>query len=187
MSRIACINLLPWRETVREQRKKEFGYWFLGVTAGLLVLAVSLNYIIDNWLEQQYKRNDFLKAQIAILDKHNAEIRNLKQQKDRLSQKMALIQSLQANRPLVVHMIDEIVNVLPAGVRLKRLDWNNRRIKIQGMAESNSYISTLMRHVEGSKWLSHPELIEIKSDKKPNITDQMFSLMVQLRHDEQDS
>ena len=65
---MARINLLPWREQLREERKQRF----LVSLAGVDVVAVGLLYLADQYfthaIEQQNARNDFVRKEIAVLD-----------------------------------------------------------------------------------------------------------------------
>ncbi len=179
--RVNCINLLPWREELREQDKKQFLIAMLLAAVGTL-LVIFLSYCVLSYkIQSQVDRNDFLKQEIVILDKHNAEIRELKQKKNLLIKKMSVIQSLQLNRPVVIHLFDEMVKVLPAGILLKQMDWNNGRVNLFGTAESNSYVSTLMRNIESASWLVSPELIEIKSPEGAQGDEKIFRLSMGIK------
>lgn len=65
---MARINLLPWREELREERKKRF----LTALVGVLVVSVGILFLIDryvsNAIEHQMARNAFVQTQIAQLD-----------------------------------------------------------------------------------------------------------------------
>jgi type IV pilus assembly protein PilN len=74
---MANINLLPWRETRRQERKKQFLVG-LGVSAVGAALAVLLwDVIVNAQIEHQQSRNQHLRTHIALLDQEVAEIRDL--------------------------------------------------------------------------------------------------------------
>lgn len=155
---MANINLLPWREQLREDRKREFLVSLGGVlviAAGLLFLADrSVNGSIDN----QRARNDYLREQIAILDQRIAEIRELRAQKEALTARMAVIQDLQGTRPVIVRLFDELVRTLPEGVYYESLTRTGNVINIEGVAESNALVSALLRQLDASDWFTSPDL-----------------------------
>jgi type IV pilus assembly protein PilN len=78
---------------------------------------------------------------------------------------MQIIEKLQRSRPEIVHLFDELVRTVPDGVYLTALEQNKSRIKIQGVAQSSTRVSTFMRNIDASEWLRNPELevIEAKS------------------------
>lgn len=163
---MAHINLLPWRDWERERKKKEF----FGNLAGVLVLGAMLvflgGWVLDNNIENQQNRNGFLETKIAALDQRIAEIQNLRKQRQELLERMRVIQELQGNRPVIVKVFDEMVRTLSKGVHYKKLEMAGNNLKIQGAAESNNRISSLMRNLDESEWFASPNLRSIKEDPK---------------------
>jgi type IV pilus assembly protein PilN len=157
------INLLPWRAALRQQRKKEFVVALLGaaIVGGVIVYGSKLT--LQSQISNQQNRNAILKTEIAQLDKQIAEIKGLENQRERLIARMKVIGELQRSRPEVVHLFDEIVNALPEGVHLTELKQTGNRIEFQGVAQSSTRVSTLMRNIDASDWLSDPSLDGIQT------------------------
>ena len=162
---MANINLLPWREKQRAERKREFGV--LALLALILTGAVLgyWHWYNDQLIAYQEQRNAYLKREIAEFDKKIREIRNLEKVRKQLIARMEVVADLQSQRPLVVHLFDELVTTLPDGVYLDSVVQKGDKITVRGQAESNARISAYMRNIEASPWLSAPELriIEQKS------------------------
>ena len=165
------INLLPWREELRKQRRKEF--ITTGVVCalfmGIVVGCVHLEF--NSRIEFQDKRNQYLDEQIAKLDVGIKEIEELEDKKARLIARMQIIQQLQASRPEIVRIFDEFVSARPEGVYFNKLEQKKRKFTIQGVAQSNARVSSLMRNLGGSEMLQDPELIQIKADKAADTGD----------------
>lgn len=163
------INLLPWRDELRKRREKEF--IITAVAAALLmgavVFGVHLHY--TGLIKHQNARNQFLETEIAALNKKINEIQELQKERDRLIARTKVIQELQSGRPEIVHVFEEIVSTLPDGVYYTKIDQNGRNLSLQGVAQSNARVSSLMRRLEGSKYFQNPKLEEIKAD--PNADD----------------
>jgi type IV pilus assembly protein PilN len=161
---MAHINLLPWREWERERKKKEF----LGNLAGVFVLGAVLvlagGWMLDRNVDHQNARNTFLQSKISELDTKIAEIAQLEQQRKDLEERMALIQELQGNRPVIVRVFDELVRTLSKGVHYQELAMTAGNLKVSGTAESNNRISSLMRNLDESEWFQSPNLRSIKED-----------------------
>ena len=163
---MARINLLPWREWERERRQKEF-LTNLGVVLVFGVLLVLLvGTFLDQSIENQESRNDYVQGHIDDLDKQIAEIRELKKKKDELLARMRVIQQLQGNRPVIVRVFDEIVRTLSKGVHYNELTMQSKNLSVKGTAESNNRISSLMRNLDQSDWFTTPNLKSIKEDPK---------------------
>jgi len=173
------INLLPWREELRQKRKKEFLLALLGAVlfGGLVVYASKLT--VQGWISNQNSRNAILTAEIAELDKQIAEIEGLETQKSRLLARMEIIDQLQRSRPEVVHLFDELVDALPEGVHLTELKQTGTRIDIKGEAQSSTRVSALMRNIADSSWLRDPGLDVVQTvDSGPSRNSQ-FTVFAQ--------
>jgi type IV pilus assembly protein PilN len=152
------INLLPWRAEQRQERKKQF-FMALGLAAVVGIGIVYLSQLmVEGWITNQRSRNTILTTEIAELDKQIEEIKGLENQRERLIARMKVIGELQRSRPEVVHLFDEIVKAVPEGVHLTEVKQTGNRIELQGMAQSSTRVSTLMRNIDSSDWLADPGL-----------------------------
>jgi type IV pilus assembly protein PilN len=160
---MARINLLPWREAERRQRKRDF----LGTAVASLVLAAVLALAVhiqaERMIDGQQGRNQFLQKEIAALDVKIKKIQDLETTKAKLLTRMGIIQQLQESRPEVVHLFDELVATVPDGVYLTRVEQTGRSVIVEGQAQSNARVSSLMRNIEASSWLSSPTLLLIEN------------------------
>lgn len=177
---MARINLLPWREQLREERKQRF----LVMLAAVLIASGGLVFLGDRYLnasiERQAARNDYIRKEIAILDSRIKEINELKTRRQQLLERMKIIQDLQGNRQIIGRVFDQLVRTLPDGVYFSSLKMTGKNIAIEGAAESNNRVSSLMRNLEGSEWLDAPNLTAVKA-VTAGALDQanMFQLTVQ--------
>lgn len=163
---MARINLLPWREWERERRQKEF----LTNLAGVLVVAglavFGWGKLLDGRIDEQNQRNQILLTEISGLDAKIAQIANLRKEREELLARMRVIQDLQGNRPVIVRVFDELVRTLSSGVHYASVTMKEQELSVDGFAESNNRISSLMRNVDGSDWFAKPNLKNIKEDPK---------------------
>ena len=155
------INLLPWREELRNQRNKDFGVAavVVAVMMGCIVGVVHFYYVQE--IEFQQRRNALLVSETAKLDKKIKEIRNIEGEKARLLARMQIIQQLQTSRPEIVHLLDEFVTTLPEGVYYTSVQQKGRVLSMQGVAQSNARVSSLMRQLDASDYLENPTLVQI--------------------------
>ncbi|MDE2389540.1 MAG: PilN domain-containing protein, partial [Betaproteobacteria bacterium] len=163
------INLLPHRELKRKARQQQIAI-LAGAVSFLGILVVwGVNTIIAGNIEYQNARNQFLQSRIAVLDSEIAEIRNIKAQTQELLARKHVVETLQNSRSEVVHLLDQLVRLLPDGVYLQSVKQNGQNITLVGYAQSNAWVSMLMRNLESSSWLESPLLVEIKAIKVNNI------------------
>lgn len=158
---MAKINLLPWREELRKQRLQEFAIVLGMVVVAAVIAAFLWKLSAENAVDDQMRRNTFIEQQIALMEENIKEIDELQRRRDGLIERMNVIQSLQGNRPVIVHVFDQLVSTLPDGVYYTSVTQKGERFEIAGVAESNNRVSNLMRSLDGSPWLKNPQLIKV--------------------------
>lgn len=175
---MAQINLLPWREERRQDLKRQVMATIAFVVifaAGVVLLA---DRMVTGQIENQRARNNYLTQNIRELDKAVAEIRELQKRRNQLIDRMRVIQELQGTRPLIVRVLDQLVRTIPDGVFYSSLHTSNRRITINGIAESNNRVSSLMRRLDASNWLSGPNLDKVSAAPQYGDQANTFNLTV---------
>jgi type IV pilus assembly protein PilN len=164
------INLLPHREQKRQARQRQFITLALSLAVlGLAVVAL-VHGILTARIENQKDRNALLKTEIVKLDEQIKEIDRLREQISAVLSRKQVVETLQANRSEAVHLFDQLVRQLPDGIYLKSVRQTGAKVSVTGYAQSNARVSTLMRNIEASPWLTKPELVEIKLVPVPNAT-----------------
>jgi type IV pilus assembly protein PilN len=172
------INLLPYREERRQAQRKQF-FALAGLVAVLaIVIVVMVHGVIAGYIAQQESKNEFLKKEIAALDKEIDEIKRLKEQTNALLSRKGVIENLQGSRAETVLLFNELAKQVPAGIYLKSLKQSGNRINLGGIAQSNARVSTLMRNLEASPLLERPDLVQIKAVTQGNRRYAEFSLNV---------
>jgi len=175
------INLLPHREQKRQARQRQF----VSLAIGLAILGIGTiglgHILIAAQIDNQNGRNKLLTTEIAKLDEQIKEIDRLRDQTQALLARKQVVETLQANRTEAVHLLDQLVRQLPDGVYLKSVKQNGTRVTLVGYAQSNARVSTLMRNVESSPWLSSPDLVEIRSVALDKQKVNEFTLAMQVK------
>jgi len=169
------INLLPWREQQRKDRKLAFTVGIFGALLGAAVVSFIGYLYYGSLIEAQQGRNDRLRTEITTLDREIEEINRLDAEKQKFIARMQIIEKLQRSRPEIVHVFDSFVRTIPDGTYLTSITQSGARFKIQGVAQSATRVSSLMRNIAGSQWLKEPEL-EVVEDKKGNSLGSDFTL-----------
>ncbi len=166
------INLLPWREQRRKQREQAF-YMML---AGSVLVAVLISLLVWTWLNGQisgqHGRNAFLDQEIKKVEEQITDIESLKQKKEALLNRKQVIEELQANRYQMVHLFDSLMRTVPEGLVLTSLKQDGDQLTLEGRAQSNARVATYMRNLEGSGWMTRPDVtvIEAATPQAPSAT-----------------
>ena len=170
------INLLPWREDERKERKIAFTV-ALGVsTLAAAVVTFGVYLMFGSMIDGQERRNEQLRAEIKKLDQQIEEINNLETAKQKFIARMEIIEKLQRSRPEIVHVFDEIVRTLPDGVYLTGVKQTDKKFKFEGVAQSSTRVSSFMRNIDGSDWLRNPELEVVQTSKDKGGPGSSFTL-----------
>jgi type IV pilus assembly protein PilN len=170
------INLLPWREEQRKERKLGFLVALGGGTVAAAVAAFAAYLMFGSMIDAQDQRNAMLQAEIKQLDKQIEEINNLESAKQKFIARMEIIEKLQRSRPEIVHLFDEIVRQLPEGVYLTAVKQQDKRLKFEGVAQSSTRVSAFMRNIDGSEWLKNPELEVVETRTGATVVGSSFTL-----------
>jgi type IV pilus assembly protein PilN len=172
------INLLPHRQIKRAQQQRLFVGMLLGAAAlGALVVAGG-HLLIANAKDNQNRRNELLRQEMAVLDKQIEEIKALKEKTQALLARKGVVESLQTNRAEAVHLFDELARRIPEGLYLKGLKQAGDQLSIQGYAQSSARVSTLMRNLDESPWLEAPNLVEVRAAQMDKQRVSEFNLTV---------
>ncbi|MFL6617979.1 MAG: PilN domain-containing protein [Povalibacter sp.] len=158
------INLVPWREAERKEKRQEFAVGAVGALVLAAAIAFTVNLQMSSAIDHQNERNQYLKDEIGKLDKQIAEILDLEQQKQRLLARMQVIEQLERSRAEVVHLFDQMVRTLPDGIYLTSIKQTERKVQLRGVAQSSTRVSSYMRNIDASEWLQDPslEILETK-------------------------
>lgn len=176
------INLLPWREELRQQRKQRFLQALSGSAILSILAVISVHWAMSINIRGQEERAQILNQEIVILDGQIKEIKDIKEEKAKLLARMQIIQDLQTDRAYTVHMFDEIAKIVPEGAYLTSMTREEDQISLEGQSEANSWVSQLMRNMESSQWLSLPVLNEIKTNDGQAVYSRDFKLKLQQKN-----
>ena len=158
------INLLPYREQRRKQRKEAF---FAGLGAAALVggLLVGAGYLLlDLFINNQQSRNSYLQGEIDRLDAQIKDIASLREEIDSLTRRQNAVEALQGERNLPVHLLNELARLVPEGVYFTSVKQTDKEVQLTGLAQTQERISELLRNTAySSEWLVKPELVESKA------------------------
>ena len=174
------INLLPWREERRKARQKEFiGMLGLAVAAGVLLSFLIVSFYSGR-ISSQTARNEYLRGEISKVDGQIKEIEALDKKQAKLLARKEVIEQLQANRAQMVHLFDSLVRTIPDGVALTAIKQEGDILTLSGRSQSNARVSTYMRNLESSGWMTNPDLNVIEAKEGNAGLPYEFNLKVKL-------
>ena len=175
------VNLLPHRQIRREAKQREFGLMALfSAVAACAILFVAYT-IINSKVESQLERNQRLNNAITKLDKEIADIKDLKEKISAMLERKQVVENLQTNRSQAVVVFDELSRQLPEGMYFKSIKQEGKVITLEGVADTNARVATLVRNFNQSNWMESPILVEIKAITVGAQKQNLFTLKVSLK------
>ena len=175
------INLLPHRQIKRAAKQREFGLMAL-MAAGAACAVVFLGWqFLSAQNNTQLERNSRLEKANADLDKQIADIKDLKDQINNVLERKHVVENLQTNRSQAVVILDELTRQLPEGIYLKSIKQTGNLITIDGVADTNARVATLVRNLSVSNWMELPNLVVINAATVNNIKQNEFTVTVSLK------
>lgn len=160
------INLLPWRQQLRERQRNSFFKLIVLFFVIGLIGSVAVYCAFSFQINRQNSRNNELQTEIAKVDEQIKEISALQARIDELNRRMQAIDTLQHNRNIVVHLFSDLPSLVSSGVYLKSMDFNDHIISVHGLAESNPRVSSMLRNIDNSQWLGNGSISQTKADSR---------------------
>jgi type IV pilus assembly protein PilN len=180
---MAKINLLPWREELRQERQRKFALSALmtAITGVVLVFIVSLAF--DRAINQQNTRNQTIQTEINRLQVQIRRIAELEETRSRLLSRKRIIEELQASRSLTVEMLDQLAKTIPMGVTLNAISQQGMNLRLAGTSQSNARVSAYLQALADNELFVDPDLTFVRANGEPDNLQEPFdfSLAVRLR------
>ena len=163
MIELTRINLLPYREEIKQRKQQQFKVLMLGAFAVGLGLAAATYLGIDSAISNQEGRNNFLQTEIDRLDRELGEIDKLQQEKEAFLAKKLKVEELQEKRYQAAYILDSLNALTPDNTYLTALEAeSSTSYKISGHAVSDNKIAVMMRSLPSTGIFLQPELLSIK-------------------------
>lgn len=172
------VNLLPWRRVRRQRRQREFLLMLGAGAVGTVLLVIVGELVSTSFVNRQERRNEFLRAEIAILDVKIREIRDIQAQKAKLQARMDVIQDLQIKRPMPVKLFDALAQSTPEGVFLTNFAQTENTLSLQGWAQSNARVSSYMHLLDASDQFDPSTLRVARAGEHRSMHASQFDLKV---------
>lgn len=164
------INLLPWREQLRQDKKLLFlkrALFALGLTLLFLIILhfyhlslIHNQQFLDNYLQSEIDQNQLLLNQL------NSQ----KVEKNSLEAQLHFIANIYEKNYKVVRLLNELIKLIPNNISIEKINRKDNKITFAGRASSDAEITQFIQRLARSPIFEHPELtsinIENNSSKK---------------------
>ncbi|ELA7921922.1 TPA: PilN domain-containing protein [Vibrio alginolyticus] len=159
------INLLPWRESQREEHRRRF----ISLVALGMLVAVGIQWGIGKFFEyqqdQQQERLDYLTHYIAELDQRIEAMKIAEQEHSKILERLKVVEGLQNGRDKTTEFMNLMPAVIPEGVYVDKIKMNDLEIEISGISDSTPKLATMLDNMERSAKLNDVEMHSIVHGK----------------------
>jgi type IV pilus assembly protein PilN len=178
---MAKINLLPWRENLRQERQRNFMVALGATIVAAIAVVLVVNHLVNRQIDGQDARNNYLQAEIRQLDRDIQRIEELEETREHMLARKNVIERLQENRSMTVHLFNYLARTVPEGIRLTSVRQAGEELTILGTTQSETRVSEYMRNIERAEWLHEPQLriVEVLGEREQ--PDQPFRFELRAR------
>jgi type IV pilus assembly protein PilN len=160
------INLLPFRATRKKENIRRQVSIFLLSLAFTLIILFYFNFSLSSKIGNLNTKIKDTQSELDKYDKINKEIAEIKKKLDNLKKKMAVMDTLEANRFAPIRLMDTMTQVIVT----KRMWFTNltskdKQVGITGVAMDNTTVADFMVRLENSGLFKEVDLKTLKRAK----------------------
>lgn len=172
---VRSINLLPWRDMQREQRRRLFFIKFLAVFLLSLLVLGTVYGVLQSKLSYQEARNVRLQKEINQLNQVLSDFSAKKVARDKLQHRLELVNALQKQRNNPTLLLNLLPKITPDGVVLDGVSLQDNRVTIEGRSHTNAKLASLLANLERSDEVSDVQIHSIINQDHEVETSMMVS------------
>ncbi|KTD24796.1 type IV pilus assembly protein PilN [Legionella lansingensis] len=146
-----------------------------------IVVVMALASRMNHLTKSQLQRNERLNNEIKQYDQQISEIRKINKVTTVLLARLRRISHLYNNPILSLHLFNEIYKILPANVRLTKIEKSKNKVSLSGYVKSHHDIGLMMHAIGENKWFLNAKLAEIKMPHIEIREVNKFKLSIELR------
>ena len=158
------INLLPWRQKVKEELYLRYVLDLSKYLFYLLLIVIAINIILYCLIYFQDNRNEYLRRELGFENGKLNSLRMSNEELKRITTQLHFLYSLKAESYQAVRQLDTLAKVIPNDVTLTKITRDKNVITLSGFAKSNLQVTHLMRNISSSGVFKQPDLTEINVD-----------------------
>lgn len=165
------INLLP---TKKKPPKKVTDLQKQVIFASLVLIIVvgGLGYYWKyqtDMIESLQQQKTTAEARLRDQDNMLKEVKNVETERDKVKEKINVVEQLKKNQAGPVRLLDEISKALPLGVNVTSLAESSNTISLEGQAFGNNEVVRFVDNLKASPHLTGVNLLETSQAKAEGI------------------
>lgn len=152
---IPGLNLMPWREDLIRDQKRS--YLTGAFAAALLGCGLTFGFwsINNQDLNNNIAANSIVESQIAATDARLEELKDIGLKREQMITRMELIQGLQSQRPVMVSILNSVVDKMPSQAFLTGFSKDDETFTFTGKASDATVVADFMRSIKKTGWFNN--------------------------------
>lgn len=165
------INLLPTKKKPPRKVSDLQKQMVIGGTVLILAGAAMGAYYIylSDTISGLKKQKTTAEARLREQDNMLKEVKNVETERDRVKEKINVVEKLKKNQAGPVRLLDEISKALPLGVNITSMTESNNNVNIEGQAFGNHEVVRFIDNLKASPLLTGVSLLETSQAKAEGI------------------
>ena len=160
------INLLPFRAARKKENIRRQVSIFMLSLAFVLIVLFGFNSCLGGKVDALNKRIKDTNADLKKYEKDNNEIAEIKKKLNNLQKKMAVMDTLEANRFAPIRLMDTMTQaVVPKRMWFTSLQSKGDNVNISGVAMDNTTVADFMVRLENSGLFNEVDLKTLRRTK----------------------
>jgi type IV pilus assembly protein PilN len=160
------INLLPFRTNRKKENIRRQVSIFLLSLAFMLIILFYFNFSLSSKIGNLNTKIKDTQSDLGKYDKINKEIAQIKKKLDNLKKKMAVMDTLEANRFAPIRLLDTMTQtIVTKRMWFTTLQSKDKQVSITGVALDNTTVADFMVRLENSGLFKEVDLKSLKRAK----------------------
>ena len=181
------INLLPFREA-RRRAEVARHLAIIGVVAGVAGLGCLTAYLaVASDVRTARAEISQTKALIDGYKPQLAQVKEFREKKAAVEEKLAVIARLERNRRGPIHVLDELASRSPERLWITSMETSGSSIRLDGMGLNNQVVAAFMTALNESPYFGEVELERTELSESNGLKFSKFGIRAQLTHPEEDA
>ncbi len=160
------VNLLPWREELREKHRRRCVVVLLSaVLCGMGILALTA-YYIDDQIQQQKSRLDLLGQYSAVQGERIRLLSVVRDDLGLIQQKLSYVEEVKHARNKATDVMNQLLLLVPPGVYADSIKMKGPELKISGFSENTEQLAEMLDNLEHDPLITDVGMHSIVHDEE---------------------
>lgn len=173
------VNLLPWRERTKQEKKTRFIIVAIGVIILALITIIIAHIYYRHEINLQLSRNDYLTSELGKVQGKLNLLNAKKRELLAFNNELNFLLSLREKNYYAIRLLDTLAKITPDAVYLNKIEQKGRSVIIIGKANSDSQITLFIENLTKAKIFKQPELSHITAKESKSGNERIFQVKVE--------